>query len=67
MMSFRNKEPLVQITVTDLERRIIVQALSDLKDKQKLENKSYDFIDELIIKSCDAGFVNEKVRKHEER
>lgn len=42
------------LTIDDVERRLIVLALSDLKDKQKEKNKSYDFLDDLIVKICDA-------------
>ena len=42
------------LTIDDVERRLLVVALSDLKDKQKEKNKSYDFLDDLIVKVCDA-------------
>ena len=42
------------LQIDDVERRLIVRALSDLKDKQKEKNKSYDFLDDLIVKVCDA-------------
>lgn len=62
------KELEYAIIVTDLERRIIIQALSNLKNKQIADNKKYDFIDDLIIRSCDAPLVsNKKNRSHEER
>ena len=48
-----NKENFV-ITIDDVERRLLVLALSDLKDKQKEKNKNYDFLDDLIVKVCDA-------------
>lgn len=54
-MFSNNKEEIINIKVDDTERRIIVRALSDLRDKQKLENKHHDFIDTLIIKVCDAA------------
>ena len=38
------------LQIDDVERRLIVVALSDLKDKQKEKNKSFDFLDELIVK-----------------
>ena len=52
------------ITVDDVEKRILVQALSDLKDQQKLENKNYDFIDDLIIKVCDAPIKKGKYTQY---
>ena len=42
------------LQIDDVERRLIVVALSDLKDKQKEKNKSFDFLDDLIVKICDA-------------
>ena len=42
------------LQIDDVERRLIVRALSDLKDKQKEKNKSYDILDDLIVKVCDA-------------
>ena len=35
---FKNKEPTVLIRVTDFERRIIITALRNLRDKQIKEN-----------------------------
>ena len=48
------------LQIDDVERRLIVVALSDLKDKQKEKNKSFDFLDDLIVKVCDAQ--KEKMR-----
>ena len=42
------------LQIDDVERRLSVVALSDLKDKQKENNKSFDFLDDLIVKVCDA-------------
>ena len=42
------------LTIDDVERRLLVVALSDLKEKQKEKNKSFDFLDDLIVKVCDA-------------
>lgn len=42
------------LQIDDVERRLIVVALTDLKDKQKEKNKNYDFLDDLIVKVCDA-------------
>lgn len=41
---FKNKEPTVLIRVTDFERRIIITALRNLRDKQIKENKDYVMI-----------------------
>ena len=42
------------LQIDDIEKRLIIRALSDLKDRQKEKNKSFDFLDELIVKVCDA-------------
>ena len=49
----------------DTERRIIVRALADLRDKQRMEHKNYDFLDSLIVKVCDATAPS--VKEHYER
>ena len=42
------------LNIDDVERRLLVVALSDLKDKQKAKTKIYDSLDELIVKVSDA-------------
>ena len=59
-----NGKERYSIVVDDLERRIIVQALSDLKDKQKSEE--YEFLDNLIIKACDAKLIKGRYRTDNE-
>ena len=54
------KENHYSIVVTDMERRIIIKALTLLKDKQIHDNKKFDFIDDLIVRSCDAPLINKK-------
>ena len=61
------KENNYSIVVTDMERRILIKALTMLKEKQIHENKKYDFIDELIIRSCDSPLLTRKGRSYEER
>ena len=61
-MGFFQKEPQFKITVNGIEQRILVQALVDLKEKQKTENKNYAFIDDMIVKICDARPMKEKGR-----
>ena len=61
-----SKEEQFAIKVTDMERRILIKALTLLKEKQIKEDKNYDFIDDLIIKSCYAAPVKRK-RAYEER
>lgn len=51
----KQKEEIIEIQVDDTERRIIVRALADLRDKQRMEHKNYDFLDSLIVKVCDAS------------
>ena len=50
----KQEEDIIDIKIDDTERRIIVRALADLRDKQRLAQKNYDFLDSLIIKVCDA-------------
>lgn len=45
----------IYIQVDDTERRIIIRALADLRDKQRMAHKNYDFLDSLIVKVCDAN------------
>ena len=52
------------IIVDDVEKRILIQALSELKDQQKLENKNFDFIDDLIIKVCDAPMAKGRFNQY---
>ena len=49
-----HQEDIIEIKIDDTERRIIVRALADLRDKQRLAQKNYDFLDSLIVKVCDA-------------
>lgn len=39
----KNDDEIIEIQVDDTERRIIVRALADLRDKQRLAHKNYDF------------------------
>ena len=62
----RNKdEDNICIQVDDTERRIIVRALADLRDKQRMAHKNYDFLDSLIVKVCDAN--SPSIKDHYER
>ena len=61
----KQKENMIEIQVDDTERRIIVRALADLLDKQRMEHKNYDFLDSLIVKVCDATAPS--VKEHYER
>lgn len=56
----RKSEESYSIVVSDMEKRIIIKALADLKDKQKEQNKNYDFIDSLIVRACDAPIIHGK-------
>lgn len=63
---FHNKEPIISIKVTDVERRIIINALTRLRDDQIRENKNYDFIETIIGKAACAIPVKGKM-VYEER
>lgn len=59
-----------QINVTDVQRRIIINALEHLKHKQIENHKEYDSIDDIILTMCDAEMQNERPSrklKYEER
>lgn len=56
---------MIEIQVDDTERRIIVRALADLRDKQRMEHKNHDFLDSLIVKVCDANPPS--IKDHYER
>lgn len=58
-------EDNICIQVDDTERRIIVRALADLRDKQRMAHKNYDFLDSLIVKVCDAN--SPSIKDHYER
>ena len=45
----KDDEQMIGIIVDDTERRIIVRALADLRDKQRMEHKNHDFLDTLIV------------------
>lgn len=62
----KENESVVNITVTDVERRIIITALKRLRDEQIRQNKNYDFIEVIIGKTAMANPRKEK-RSHEER
>ena len=52
-----HKEPVVVIKVTDIERRIIINALTELRNHQIRQNKNYDFIETIIGKAACASPV----------
>lgn len=59
-----------QINVSDVQRRIIINALEHLKHKQMECNKQYDSIDDIILKMCDAEMQSARPSRklnHEER
>lgn len=62
------KEPIFILTITDVEKRILVKALTTLKESQITKGKKYDFIDDLIVKTCDAPETKGKLKRiYEER
>ncbi|MEG1731535.1 MAG: hypothetical protein RR945_03495 [Erysipelotrichaceae bacterium] len=48
------------VSVSDVQRRIIINALEHLKYKQIESHKQHDSIDDIILKMCDAEMQNEK-------
>lgn len=62
-----SKEQDVSILVTDCERRIIITALKKLKEEQIRENKNYDFLDTIIVKTSIAQPVRKRMKSYEER
>lgn len=61
----KQNDEMIEIQVDDTERRIIVRALVDLRDKQRMAHKNYDFLDSLIVKVCDAN--SPSIKDHYER
>lgn len=61
-----SKQELFNVTVSDVERRLIIKGLTVLKEKQIKEDKEYSFLDDLIVKICDAP-LKPKRMFHEER
>ena len=59
---FGHKQELYSIVVTDIEKRIIIQALADLRKKQESLNKKFDFIEDLILRADAAPLVKGKNR-----
>lgn len=58
------------VSVSDVQRRIIINALEHLKHKQMENRKQYDSIDDIILKMCDAEMQSERPSRklsHEER
>ena len=67
MSLFAPKEKVVYICVTDCERRIIINALKNLRDEQIRVNKNYDFIETIIAKSAKADTLKGTRKSYEER
>ena len=63
---FKNKEPTVLIRVKEFERRIIINAFRNLRDKQIKENKDYDYIESIMDKAAIADISKSK-KSYEER
>lgn len=59
------KEEVFTITVTDVERRIMINALSLLKNKQICEHKSYDCVEDIILKLCNAETIKGRKQRYE--
>lgn len=50
----------IHIKLSSLEQRIIVNALTKLKEHQIKQDKDYTAIDDIIVKVCDARPTKEK-------
>ncbi len=61
-----SKQEVFTITVDDVERRLLIKSLTVLKEKQIKEDKQYSFLDDLIVKICDAPLKTKRLF-HEER
>lgn len=61
------KDICYNIVVSDLQKRIIINGLIFLKEKQISEGRNYDIIDDLIVKVCDAPVIKEKKKVYEVR
>ena len=59
------KEEVFTIMVTDVERRIMINALSLLKNKQICENKNYDCVEDIILKLCNAETIKGRKQRYE--
>ena len=46
----KQNDEMIELQVDDTERRIIVRALADLRDKQRMAHKNYDFLDMVLLK-----------------
>ena len=66
LFSKRQNEPVYKPVLNSLEQRLLIRALAELKEKQIKEEKSYDFIDSLIVKICDSE-VKDTKKNYEER
>lgn len=66
VFSKRQNEPVYKPVLNSLEQRLLIRALAELKEKQIKEEKSYDFIDSLIVKICDSE-VKDPKKNYEER
>lgn len=55
------------IYVDDIEQRILLNALMQLRNNQIKEGKSHDCLNELIIKICEASEKSPKGKLHAQR
>ncbi len=60
-------EEIITITLTDIERRILVRALNQLRAEQIVNNKHYDSIDDLLMRVCDAKVQKTRCKNYETR
>ena len=43
-----------RISLADLESRLVLRALCELRDKEKNGGREFDYLDQLILKFCRA-------------
>lgn len=60
-------EEIITITLTDIERRILVRALDQLRTDQIANKKHHDSIDEILMRVCDAKVQKTRNKSYEER
>ena len=48
------KQPIYQIHLTDLERRLVLNALVEVRNSQIEKGKGYECLNDLIVKICQS-------------
>ena len=55
------------VHVDDIEKRIVIKGLMELKNQMEYDKKSISFIDDLIVRFIDAKELKGKFKYHEGR